>query len=454
MPRSASRPPRVAVLSVHTSPLHRPGTGDAGGMNVYMVQLARALAAKGAEIDVFTRCRGEGLPARVRLAERVTVQHLHAGPCGPLAKEALPGMLPAFSRDLLRAAGERRPYDVVHSHYWLSGQVGRAVAGRWRVPLVHTMHTLGRVKNASLAPGDDAEPAVRILGEHQVVDAADRLIANTADEAAALRDLYGAEAARIDIVRPGVDTGTFSPGAGRQDARRRLGLPPDAFVPLFVGRIQPLKGPDVLIRAIAELLDLAPELRTRLLVPVIGGLSGSGTHAPGLPALCRRLGVDGVVRREPAVRRRALADWYRAADVLVVPSRSESFGLVAAEAQACGTPVLAARVGGLPTAVRDGVTGLLVDGHRPADYARQLLALARAPRRARAMGRAGVRHAAGMTWETAAEATLATYERAASDRTRGVGRGGGTPPPGRDHAPGGAEFPPVQGEFASMMPHW
>ncbi|MBZ4015131.1 D-inositol-3-phosphate glycosyltransferase [Streptomyces purpurogeneiscleroticus] len=418
------------MLSVHTSPLHQPGTGDAGGMNVYMVQLARALAAKGAEIDVFTRCRGEGLPARVPLADLVTVHHLHAGPCGPLAKEALPGTLSAFSRDLLRAAEQRRPYDVVHSHYWLSGQVGRAVAGQWRVPLVHTMHTLGRVKNASLAPGDSAEPAARILGEHQVIDAADRLIANTADEAAALHDLYGAETTRTDIVRPGVDTETFSPGAGRDVARRRLGLPPDAFIPLFVGRIQPLKGPDVLIRALAELLDLAPELRMRLLAPVIGGLSGSGTHAPGLPALCRQLGVDDVVRMEPAVRQRVLADWYRAADVLVVPSRSESFGLVAVEAQACGTPVLAARVGGLPTAVQDGRTGVLLDGHRPADYARSLLALARAPRRARAMGWAGVRHAAGMAWETAADATLATYERAAWTARRGWAGAAARPCPG------------------------
>ncbi|MEU6116548.1 D-inositol-3-phosphate glycosyltransferase [Streptomyces sp. NPDC047117] len=403
------------MLSVHTSPLHRPGTGDAGGMNVYLVELSRALAQQGAEVDLFTRCRGEGHPPWTALAPGVRVRHLQAGPRRPLSKEEMPGRLAEFSLALLRdaRAGGTRPYDLVHSHYWLAGQVGRAAAAHWQVPLVHTMHTLARVKNASLADGDTPEPGHRIAGEQRVVADADRLVANTADEARALRDLYGAPPARTDVVRPGVDLRTFHPYDGRRAARRRLGLPTDAFVPLFAGRVQPLKAPDVLLRAAAELLCLVPHVRGRLLVPVVGGLSGTGAARPGrLAALCRELGISDRVRFEPAVPQHRLADWYRAADVVVMPSRSESFGLVALEAQACGTPVLAAAVGGLRTAVRDGVTGILVRGHEPAHYARRLAWLAQHPGAVASLGHAAVRHAEGMSWRAAADAMLAVYGRA------------------------------------------
>lgn len=242
---------RVAMLSVHTSPLHQPGTGDAGGMNVYMLELARALADRNASIDLFTRCRGEGQPESVQIADRVRVRHLHAGPCKPLSKESMRDLLLEFSLALIRARTER-PYDLVHSHYWLSGQAGALASEHWRVPLVHTMHTLAKVKNSCLAPGDVPEPEWRIRGEAAVVRAADRLIANTPDEAAALVDLYGAERLRTEAVSPGVDTRLFHPGDGRRRARVRLGLPLDAFVPLFAGRIQPLKGPDILVRAVGE----------------------------------------------------------------------------------------------------------------------------------------------------------------------------------------------------------
>lgn len=341
---------RVAMLSVHTSPLHQPGTGDAGGMNVYMVQLSRALAEQGIEVDLFTRCRGEGRPSQVDLAPGVRVRHLHAGPRAALPKEDMPGLVVPFSLALMK---ERRRYDLVHSHYWLSGQAGRIAAAGWGIPLVHTAHTLGLVKNAALAAGDTPEPELRIRGEQQVTASADRLIANTADEAGALRGLYGASAPRVDVVRPGVDLDTFHPGDGRAAARARLGLPTGAFIPVYAGRIQPLKGPDVLVRAVAELLRTDSALRSRLLVPVVGGHSGAGPVG-GPWDLARELGVADVLRCLPPVVQAELADWYRAADVLAVPSRSESFGLVALEAQACGTPVLAAAVGGLPTAVGRG----------------------------------------------------------------------------------------------------
>lgn len=416
---------RVAMLSVHTSPLHQPGTGDAGGMNVYMVELSHALAEQGVEVDLFTRCRGEGLPGLVDLEPGVRVRHLHAGPRRALPKEAMPDLVLPFSLALLK---EDRRYDVVHSHYWLSGQAGRIASFGWGTPLVHTAHTLALVKNAHLAAGDTPEPELRIRGEQRIAADADRLIANTADEAEALRTLYGAEPPRTEVVRPGVSLRTFSPGEGRAAARARLGLPADAFIPLYAGRIQPLKGPDVLVRAVAELLRMAPELRGRLLVPVIGGHSGA-TREGTAWQLAAELAVTDVLRPCPPVPQERLADWYRAADVLVVPSRSESFGLVAVEAQACGTPVLAAAVGGLPTAVRDGVTGLLVQGHDPVEYARRLLWLARHPEARVSMGEAAVRHARGMSWRASATRTIDVYEDALASRAGArVGQG-------RRHAP-------------------
>ncbi|MEV8589716.1 D-inositol-3-phosphate glycosyltransferase [Streptomyces sp. NPDC051180] len=417
------------MLSVHTSPLHQPGTGDAGGMNVYMVELSRALAELGVEVDLFTRCRGEDRPRTVEPAPGVRVRHLHAGPRGPLPKEAMPDLVVPFSLALLK---EERRYDLLHSHYWLSGQAGRIASVGWRVPLVHTAHTLARVKNASLAAGDTPEPELRVRGEHQVVGAADRLIANTADEAEALRTLYGAEGERTEVVRPGVDLRTFHRGEGRAAARARLGLPADAFVPLYAGRIQPLKGPDVLVRAVAELLREAPDLRRRLLVPVIGGHSGASREGT-VWRLAEELGVADVLRPLPPVPQAALAQWYRAADVLVVPSRSESFGLVALEAQACGTPVLAAAVGGLPTAVWDGVTGLLVRGHDPVEYARRLRWLAARPEVVETMGEAAVHHAGGMSWRASAARTVEVYRGALAETRRPAVRG--MVGQGRRHAP-------------------
>lgn len=413
----------VAMLSVHTSPLHQPGTGDAGGMNVYMLQLARALAERGAGVDLFTRCQGETDAAPVEVADGVRVRHLRAGPRTPLPKESLPDLLLDFALALVRTPGTR-PYDVVHSHYWLSGQAGVLAARHWDVPLVHTMHTLAKVKNACLAPGDAPEPERRVHGESGVVRAADLLVANTGDEAEALVGMYGAERARTATVTPGVDTRVFHPGTGRRRARARLGLPDGAFVPMFAGRLQPLKGPDVIIGAVGEALRRDPGLRGRLLVPVVGGLSGTGTAAPGaLEELCHRAGVRDVVRFVPAVSQEELADWYRAADVLVVPSRTESFGLVALEAQACGTPVLAAGVGGLTTAVRDGVTGLLVQGHDPRAYAERLLWFARRPGAVARMGPAAARHARERSWEAAGARTLGLYEDAA-ERARPAGGAG------------------------------
>ncbi|MFG2955988.1 D-inositol-3-phosphate glycosyltransferase [Streptomyces sp. NPDC048291] len=421
--RRARRPRRVAMLSVHTSPLHQPGTGDAGGMNVYIVELAQRLAAIDIEVEIFTRATSGGLPPTVELAPGVLVRHVDAGPYEGLAKEDLPAQLCAFTHGVMQAWAGHRPghYDLVHSHYWLSGHVGWLAAQRWGVPLVHAMHTMAKVKNASLADGDTPEPAARVIGETQIVAAADRLIANTAEEADELVRHYSADPAKVAVVHPGVNLDRFRPADGRKAARARLDLPQDALIPLFAGRIQPLKAPDVLLRAVAVLLDGRPELRSRIVVPIVGGPSGSGLAKPeGLQKLAARLGVADVVRFRPPVGQEQLADWFRAASVLVMPSYSESFGLVAIEAQAAGTPVLAASVGGLPVAVRDGETGYLVRGHDPADYARVLGRFADDATLADRFGAAAARHAQSFGWDTAAAATADVYLAATQSHRRRV----------------------------------
>ncbi|WP_280672181.1 D-inositol-3-phosphate glycosyltransferase [Kitasatospora sp. MAP12-44] len=406
------RPRRVAMLSVHTSPLHQPGTGDAGGMNVYIVELAKRLAELDIEVEIFTRATSSDLAPAVELAPGVLVRHVTAGPYEGLLKEDLSAQLCAFTHGVLRTEAGHRPghYDLVHSHYWLSGQVGWLAAQRWGVPLVHTMHTMGKVKNAALAEGDAPEPASRLIGESQVVDAADRLIANTVDEAGELASHYGARPEQLAVVHPGVNLDVFRPG-DQAAARARLGLPQDAAVLLFAGRIQPLKAPDVLLKAVSVLLARRPELRGQLVVPVVGGPSGTGLAEPeSLHKLAAQLGITDVVRFHPPVGQPELAQWYRAATALVMPSYSESFGLVALEAQACGTPVVAAAVGGLPVAVRDGETGTLVPGHDPQDWARALEPYtARPPELAVRQGEAAVRHAAAFGWGAAAGRTAEVY---------------------------------------------
>jgi D-inositol-3-phosphate glycosyltransferase len=407
-------PRRVAVLSVHTSPLDQPGTGDAGGMNVYVTEVARRLAERGVEVDVFTRAAAAGLPAQVEMHPGVTVRHVTAGPYEGLSKEDLPGQLCAVTSGVLRAEAMRPEgwYDVVHSHYWLSGQVGWLAAERWGVPLVHAMHTMARVKNLTLAEGDCPEPEGRVIGEQQVVDAADRILANTSIEARQLVELYDADPAKVAVVHPGVDLEVFSP-VGRDGARARVGVPADKTVLLFVGRIQPLKAPDVLVRAVAAMVGATPSLRDSLQVVVCGGPSGTGlAHPHALEDLADELGVRDLVRFVPPVDRVRLADWYRAADLCVVPSYSESFGLVAVEAQACGTPVVAARVGGLPTAVADGVSGRLVDGHDPLAWGAALSDAVSDRERLARWSRNAVVHASRFGWDATADATLEVYRDA------------------------------------------
>jgi D-inositol-3-phosphate glycosyltransferase len=376
---------RLAMLSAHTSPLEPLGGGDAGGMNVYVLETASQLARRGVAVEIFTRATGE--PADIEVEPGVRVRSIVPGGIGAT----------------LMAASE--PYDLVHSHYWLSGQIGLIARERRGIPLVHTMHTMGRVKNLSLAVGDRAEPSSRIVAESEIVRLADRLVANTAQERDELVALYSADPQFIDVVHPGVNHDAFVPG-GRADARQRLGVDPGQRLVLFAGRLQPHKGPDIAIEALAH---LPSDVR----LVVVGGPSGAGLeHPEALADLAVRRGVVDRVSFLPPVAQAQLADWYLASDVVCVPSHSESFGLVALEAQSCGTPVVAAAVGGLTTAVVDGVTGLLVSGHVPDHYAGALRMLLDDPALRTAMGAKAATHAAGFSWEVTADRLMATYAAA------------------------------------------
>lgn len=388
---------RVALLSVHTSPLAQPGTGDGGGLNVYVRETARRLAARGVHVDVFTRWADPSLPERVALSDGVEVHHIEAGPRRRLQKAEIANQLCGFLLALQRhpTAGS---HDVIHAHYWLSGWVGRRLSQRWGTPLVQTFHTLGMLKNDTLAPGDVPEPPLRLAAEHRVAHDADRLLVLTCGEAALLHGRYGISGANLTVVPAGVDLSRFVPRAASPSG--------DSPTLLFVGRLQPLKGPDVAVRILAEVRRALPEARLR----IVGGASGSGAGATGpaeLRALAAELGVADAVVLEDAVDQEELVARYHAADVVLVPSRSETFGLVALEAQACGVPVVAASVPGLEAVVGDG--GTLVPGHDPADHAAAVVRYLQDPQLAREASRAGVATGRASSWDRTVDRLLHVY---------------------------------------------
>ncbi len=398
---------RVGVLSVHTSPLDQPGTGDGGGLNVSVREVALRLAARGVHVDVFTRATDPDVPPTVTMADGVQVHHVPAGPLAPVAKAEVANVLCAFTLALQQhpAAGT---HDLLHAHYWLSGWVGRRVAERFDVPLVQTFHTLGVLKNATLAPGDQPEPALRLVAEERVARHADRVLVLTCGEARLLHRTYGLSGARLTVVPAGVDLDRFTPGP--RTGARAASTAPEL---LFVGRLQPLKGPDVAVRTLAEVRRELPTARLR----IVGGASGAAATGPAqLRALARELGVaDGLVL-EPAVDQGTLAQYYRDADVVLVPSRSETFGLVALEAQACGTPVVAADVPGLEAVVGRG--GTLVPGHDPADHAAAVLRYLTDDHHVAAARKAGLAAAARASWDRATDRLLDVYRDVVEQRDR------------------------------------
>jgi D-inositol-3-phosphate glycosyltransferase len=376
------------MISLHTSPLLQPGSGDSGGMNVYVREVASALAQGGVECTTFTRAHRPGLPEVVQVEPGHRVVHVPAGPYD-LPKEALAAELDAFTAGVADRLRDVAPVDAVHGNYWLSGVVGHRLKHELGVPLVATFHTLARVK----AEGGDLEPTWRDRAEAEVIGCSDAICVSCPEEERQFRRLYGDPAGRIEIVPPAVEHAFFAPG-DRAGARRAVGLPVDRPIVLFVGRIQPLKAPDVAIRALAELGRRDAEL------VIVGG--ASGTDGDVEVALAHRLidelGLADRVRLVEPQPHHILSSYYRAADVVIVPSRSESFGLVALEAAACGTPVVASAVGGLLNIVHDGVTGLLVEGRDPARFARALRQVLDDPAAAATMGAAAAVRARRFTW--------------------------------------------------------
>lgn len=380
----------VAVLSMHTSPLSQPGTGDSGGMNVYVRELGASLAQAGIDVRVYVRRWSDDLPDRVKVEPGLEVVHVTAGPVD-LAKEELASVVDEYA-DAVAADLADRPVDVLHANYWLSAVAAHRLKHELDLPLVATFHTLARVK----ADAGDVEGGAREQAEAKVIGCCDAICASNPVEADQLVTFYGADPERIELVPPGVDHAFFSPGE-RCGARTALGLD-DRPTALFVGRIQPLKGLSIAVRMLGDLRSHDARL------VVVGGPSGPDGPAElaRVQALVDELGLrERVIFVDPKPHH-LLSTWYRAADVVVVPSRSESFGLVALEAAACGIPVVAAAVGGLRTLVEDGTTGFLVESREPGEFAARVDELLSDPQRAADMGRAAAAQAGRYAWSTTA----------------------------------------------------
>lgn len=391
---------RVAMLTVHTSPIDVPGTGDGGGLNVYVRQAASRLARQGIAVDIYTRRRNEAQPSTTTIDPGVSLHHLAVGPPTALSRSELVELLPAFTEAVAHRVATNGT-DLVHSQYWLAGVVAAQLRADLQLPFVHTFHTLGVLKNATLAPTDTPEPLVRLAAERDICRYADRLLVLTCGEARLLHQTHGVTGARIEVVPAGVDQSRFFPA----ELPRKM---PRTHAPqlLFVGRLQPLKGPDIAIRTLAELRRRVPEAT----LTIVGGVSGNGDGVTGpaeLAALAKRLLVADAVTLVDAVPQAALAAFYRDADLVLTPSRSETFGLVALEAQACGTPVVAAAVAGLQAVV--GSAGALVDGHDPIDHASAAYALLTDTKRWHAASAAGIAAANRSTWDHTAQRLMRSY---------------------------------------------
>lgn len=396
---------RVAFISMHTSPLLSPGEGDAGGMNVYLHELSSTMATRGVEVDVYTRRDRPGLSETIPVTSRYRVHHLPAGPATPLSIEEQTPHVVGFSQALIERlqTGVQMP-DLVHSHYWLSGWAALEAKRRLGIPMANSFHTLGRVKDATRRADESPANPVRIAAEQTLISSASCVVASTPFEADDLMDHYGADPAKLCVSPPGVNRTYFRPGS-KVEARARLGLG-EGPLALFVGRVQALKGPDVALQAVA----LAQERMEGLQLLMVGGPSGlgGGEEMAALQAAASRMKTE-VVRFHPPVQHSRLADFYRAADVLIAPSRSESFGLVAAEAQACGLPVVAARRGGLMYVVEDGGSGLLVEGWEPEPYAAAICKVVEDRELRTAMSARAVQWAGQYSWQTTSDRLLELY---------------------------------------------
>lgn len=394
---------RIAMVSVHGCPMVTPGMHFAGGMNVYLRDIAPAIAAAGVAVDVYTRSHHAGGPEIFEIGPNARVIHLRAGNPELVKSEVIP-YLPEFRERMLEFV-ERQglEYDLVHSHYWLSGSVAQSIAAQWGLPVVVSFHTLAAIKERE---SSESEPEQRSAAEAQMAHGADLVFAFTDDERRELNELFGIEDERIHVAPGGVDLSLFQP-MSKLEARKRLGLSPNEKIVLFVGRPEPFKGPDVLIRALPHMRDTA---NTRLVL--VGGSEGEHSF-DWLRLLAAELGVAERVSWHVAVPQEQLIDFYAATDITAMPSFHESFGLVALESMASGRPVVASAVGALATQIVDGQTGRLVAAHDPVDFAYCMDDILGSPRALQSAGEKAVIHARAFTWTRAAEQALQGYLRAA-----------------------------------------
>jgi D-inositol-3-phosphate glycosyltransferase len=394
-------PPRIAVITMHTSPLAKPGGQKAGGLNVYVLELSRELARAGCLVDIFSRVYAPGVATVTEIEPGLRAIHLQAGPAEVRSPEELHPYVEEFAAGIDSfATAEGVAYDVIHSHYWLAGLVGSALKTRWALPHVTMFHTLGEVKNRSSF--SESESPLRIAAEAAVVAGADRVICATEHEKSLLAHLYDADPDRIEVVPLGVDVERFRP-LDKEDARRQLGFE-DARIILFVGRIEPLKGVDILINAAAML-----ESDVECSVLIVGGDESSSAQVTQLQDLASDLGIEHRVAFVGAVDHDKLPLFYNAADVCVVPSHYESFGLVAVEAMACGVPVVASRVGGLTGTVKDGETGYLIPWLCPEPFAERIEMLLENDSLRRNLGEAAREAVTRFRWENVAARILGVY---------------------------------------------
>lgn len=402
-PRASQIASRIAVLSMHTSPLAPLGGAATGGMNVYIHEVSERLATPDRAIDVFTRRESAAAPTVVEFAAGARLIQIEAGPVEPMPKTSLIELTDEFAAGVEAfRVSEAVEYDLVHSHYWLSAVAGEALVERWDVPHIAMFHTLGEVKLRARA--SEHEPPERLEAERHLVHSLDRVVAATDYEQRLLRQIYGVPRSRVEVIPLGVDPERFHPGS-REVARATLGLADDAQVVVAVGRIEPLKGLDILIRAAAQLTE-----RSRLKLLVVGGDEAARPEFDRLTAIAEEVGVDDLVTFVGAVDHEELPDYYRAADVVVMPSFSESFGLVAVEAMASGVPVVVSRVGGLASTVADGRTGYLVPWRCPEPFAEKIELLLRNRQLRDALGAAGVERMRDFSWESVADRLVVLYD--------------------------------------------
>ncbi len=425
---SNGQPPvaRVAMLSVHTCPLATLGGKETGGMNVYVRDLSRELGRRGIAVDVFTRSQDPCVPhVNATLGQNARVIHVPAGPEAPIPKGEIQRYIPEFA-DGVRAFAESEgiTYDVLHSHYWLSGLVAYELqSAGWHAPIVQMFHTLGEMKNRIAQQPSERETAARISGECDIIGFADRLIAATAAEKAQLMWLYHAPADKIRIVPPGVDLQRFHP-LDQTAARTRVEVPPDHHLLLFVGRIEPLKGLETLLRAMALVADehghgqWQPHTCPGMCLAVIGGSpdADQDVEMSRLKSLRQELGLDEMVTFLGARDQDTLQYYYSAADVVIMPSHYESFGMVALEAMACGTPVIASEVGGLAFLVKHGRTGFHVPDREPRQLADRILALIDDPQLRERLGRQAREYAQAYAWPKIADRILDVYAEVVNAR--------------------------------------